>query len=146
MVSSDEYHTSDRTADLRAGRVLGIELTHSYAHTNDTYNFLPNSLKGADMSLLNTAEALGLKCKLVPVMEHEHYGDGGDVVVRLYKNSFEMMRDGGDYEGFLLDEENYTRWGEKLPKGQITWLWHGNSGESEAQVIHPTVTFRDCLF
>lgn len=60
--------SNDLTSIIITGRVLAFLLNHCYNHTNANANFLPDSLKGADMSLWNTAEALGLKTKVVPVM------------------------------------------------------------------------------
>jgi hypothetical protein len=51
-----------------SGQILGIWLNHSYAHTHRLLNYLPHSLKGADMSLYETVRALGLEYELVPVM------------------------------------------------------------------------------
>ncbi|USW58716.1 hypothetical protein Slin15195_G120350 [Septoria linicola] len=62
---------------LRRGRILAVWLTHSYAHTNKHVNFLPDSLKGADMSLYETASELGLRCDVVPVITHSGYGEDG---------------------------------------------------------------------
>jgi hypothetical protein len=48
-----------------------VYLTHCYAHTSAHVNFLPDSLKGADMSLWSTARAHGLKTKVVPIMAND---------------------------------------------------------------------------
>lgn len=61
----------DNPGFLSQGRVLAVWLTHSYAHTSSHVNFLPSSLKGADMALYEAASALDLWRQVVPVMKKE---------------------------------------------------------------------------
>ncbi|KAK3722919.1 hypothetical protein LTR37_002064 [Vermiconidia calcicola] len=82
----------DSPGFMRNGRVLALWLTHSYAHTNKHVNFLPGSLKGADMSLYNTAQALGLKCLVVPIMTLEYGGYHDDRPCYLLHRNFKFQR------------------------------------------------------
>lgn len=93
-------------------------LNHCYAHTSAHVNFLPDSLKGADMSLWNTAKALGLKCQVVPIMtlpyNYEHDGD-----THLYEPKFHRFN-GGSYGGFQVGE--CEEWGYEMPETKVSWL------------------------
>lgn len=104
--------------DPPLGRVLAIWLTHAYAHTHKDLNFLPDSLKGADMSLYNTAQALGLKCRIVPVMSLPNYGD--EQPTHIYEPTLRTFN-GGASGDFTLDEYG-PYWGYEMPESKITWL------------------------
>ena len=106
------------------GRVLALYLNHCYAHTSAHVNFLPDSLKGADMSLWNTAKALNLKCGVFPVMRFPYnYHHDGDTHV--YEPKFGKFN-GASYGGFQLGECGES-WGYEMPDTKVTWL--NTSGE-----------------
>jgi hypothetical protein len=52
------------------GRVLAMVLSHSYAHTSEQSCFLPEALKGSDMTLLEICRALKLGTYIRPVTDH----------------------------------------------------------------------------
>lgn len=106
----------------RIGRVLAIYLTHSYAHTHKSLNFLPESLKGADWSLWETVRALGLKCELVAVHSHT---DGWDRTRYYVDSSLPAF-----YEGPSLPFEDEYDGGEAMPMHKITWL-NGHCADDE---------------
>ncbi|KAI5360171.1 putative prolyl 4-hydroxylase alpha subunit, Fe(2+) 2OG dioxygenase domain-containing protein [Septoria linicola] len=102
---------------LRRGRILAVWLTHSYAHTNKHVNFLPDSLKGADMSLYETASELGLRCDVVPMITHGGYGEDGPA--RLADVEFRHFNGGMNGSGNLSE---YEGWGYDVPTGMVTWV------------------------
>ncbi|KAF2171374.1 hypothetical protein M409DRAFT_18490 [Zasmidium cellare ATCC 36951] len=101
------------------GRVLAIWLNHSYAHTNKHLNFLPSSLKGADMSLYETAHALGLWCKLGPIITTD-WGYDDESSHRLASKflGFNECNNGSGN----LDPEGGEGFGYALPEGMVTWI------------------------
>lgn len=110
-------------ADRSSGRVLAIWLNHSYAHTNKYLNFLPSSLKGADMSLYETARALGLQIRLGPVVASVEGNYVGEESKNLFSDKFFALNEGDNYSGNLtLDSEVEAGFGRELPEGKITWI------------------------
>ena len=102
------------------GRVLAIWLNHSYAHTSKHLNFLPSSLKGADMSLYETACGLGLKCVLVPIISLESYYHR-DETRHVFQGRFYGFNQGQSADGASLGDE-YECWGSDMPESKVTWL------------------------
>ncbi|KAK4506478.1 hypothetical protein PRZ48_000210 [Zasmidium cellare] len=109
----------DSPGFLRHGRVLAIWLNHSYAHTNTHLNFLPSSLKGADMSLYETARALGLWCKLGPIITTDWGYD--DESSHRFDDEFSGFNDCDSFGG-NLDPEGGAGFGYSLPEGMVTWV------------------------
>lgn len=105
------------------GHVIAVWLTHAYAHTSKHNNFLPSSLKGADMSLYETALALGLHCKVVPVVTN-----GG------YRNKFSPLETAEIYEG---EDEN---WGLPMSRRLYTWINAKDKSPKEAQAAYVVVS------
>lgn len=113
------------------GRVLGIWLTHSYAHTNAESNFLPSSLKGADMVFYETALALGLQCYVRPIMsfkdedeDDEEEGYSLAEPVHLMRETFSKYKQ--DY-GCASDDdilrETLEQWSNRvIDNSKVTWL------------------------
>jgi hypothetical protein len=91
-----------------------VYLTHCYAHTSAHVNFLPDSLKGADMSLWNTAQALGLKTKVVPTMSAD-WGYYDEDATHQYQSKFSVFNG----QGFSGHEES---WGHGVPESKVKWL------------------------
>jgi hypothetical protein len=112
-----------------------VYLTHCYAHTSDHLNFLPNSLKGADMAFWNTAKALNLNCEVVPIM----YIPKEDF--HLYEPEFNSLfsKASGKYK---IDEYyQWPGWGHKIPEyAKITWLNNKKKALGELQVAYATVS------
>lgn len=96
---------------MHEGRVLAIWLSLSYAHTNKHTNFLPSSLKGADMSLYENARGLGLKCLLVPFITFGGYYSDEEHIVKGLFYGFNEVYSG---DGFSFDEYGTTCWGKLL--------------------------------
>jgi len=97
--------------------VLALELTHSYAHTSNHNNFLPYSLKGADMSFYNAASALGLKCLVVPMIIMG-WSDDEDEQTLVIKDKFLRFNASGRGD-FEVDEYEWgetTNWGYEMPQ------------------------------
>lgn len=97
--------------------MLAVWLTHAYAHTSKHLNFLPEALKGADMSLWNTAQALGLKCLAVPIMTISSWRGNG---LRVAEPTFRTFN--GPSSGDFSLDVNGPDWGQKMPESKITWL------------------------
>ncbi|KAK5170395.1 uncharacterized protein LTR77_004982 [Saxophila tyrrhenica] len=107
----------DNPGFLRRGRVLAVWLTHSYAHTNKHQNFLPSSLKGADMSVYNTARALGLKCEVVATMSHDFdYDEDGPS--QFVDRTFPGFKQDGSGSAVIGGK----KFGYKDINGLVTWL------------------------
>ena len=104
-------------ANVETGRALAIWLTHAYAHTSKHLNFLPEALKGADMSLWSTAQSLGLKCVAVPIMTLASYFDGD---THVFEPRFRTFN--GATSGNVALDECGPYWGYEMPEGKITWL------------------------
>lgn len=121
---------------FRKGRVLGVWLTHSYAHTSKYNNFLPDALKGADMSLYETAVALGLQCKLVPVIPDGHYGYDGK------RDAFEQTF--GPFESGEIHEcDDSEMWGQPLPDSNLTWINPMKKDLKEVQAAYVVVSLTE---
>jgi hypothetical protein len=118
---------------FRKGRLLAVWLTHSYAHTSKRNNFLPESLKGADMSLYETALALGLQCKLVPIIPDGGYAYGGKVDV--FSQKFGALLSGEIYDNGCSEE-----WGQMLPDSNMTWVNPMKKELREAQTAYVVVS------
>lgn len=105
-------------------------LTHCYAHTSKHVKFLSESLKGADMSLWNTAKALDLKSRVVPVMttNYSYYHDG---VAHLVQPAFHPFNGGGT--GSFEFSEMGARWGNEMPEDKVTWLNESGSGRDKSE-------------
>ena len=108
---------------FRKGRVLAIYLTHAYAHTSKHSNFLPASLKGAGMSLYETALALGLRSLIAPVV---WLGGVGSVRAgKCYYKRWDLFDPAG-FKPFTTgekygDEESVpSDWGLPIPIGNYT--------------------------
>jgi hypothetical protein len=117
------------------GHVIAVWLTHAYAHSTKQNNFLPASLKGADMSLYETAIALGLRCQVVPVIPDGGYSYEGDGVIDVFEpRNFGPLVTGEIYEG---DGE---KWGRPMPAGKYTWVNPRTRGLKEAQAAYVVVS------
>ena len=114
--------------------MLGVWLTYSYAHTHKHDNFLPYSLKGADMAFYNTACALGLKCLLVPIIAVEN--DYNDQVRYLMETEFSGLNEecSGIGEGSLYEEYDMS-WGIEMPQSKVVWLNSVAQDKSEGKSI-----------
>ncbi|CAI6289386.1 unnamed protein product [Periconia digitata] len=121
---------------LNKGRVLAVYLTHRYAHTDNQLNFLPDSLKGADMALWTAVRALDLTCKLVPIMRAEHWsGKQTDIFEPEFSSLGETVTG-----GYVMSiDYQWPGWGHKIPKdANITWL-NGKRGDlGELQLAYAT--------
>lgn len=117
------------------GHVMAVWLTHAYAHTSKHNNFLPGSLKGADMSLYETAHALNLRCEIVPVIPEGGYSYGyGDGMVDIFQpGKFGPLTTGEIYEG------EGDRWGQSMPMGKYTWVNPKEKDLNEAQAAYVVV-------
>lgn len=116
---------------------LGLFLSHPYVHTSAHGDFLPDSLKGADMSLWNTAQALDLRCRVVPIMVHNYKRRS----FGLFRPKFERLS-----RGHLVDEDDEKQlWGHCVPGHKVKWLnddgYVSAEGEKmrEVQKAYPTV-------
>ena len=57
---------------MTTGGVLGFFCSHSYAHTSSTAKrSLPRKLKGSDLALFAVLKSLGLRAKVLPVLQKE---------------------------------------------------------------------------
>jgi hypothetical protein len=120
---------------FRKGHVIAVWLTHAYAHPTKQNNFLPASLKGADMSLYETAIALGLRCQVVPVIPYGGYSYNYDGKVDIYKpNNFGPLVTGVIYEG------DGDRWGRPMPSGKYTWVNLKEKDLEDAQAAYAVVS------
>lgn len=135
----------DTPGFLHEGRVLAVRLTHSYAHTNANLNFLPSSLKGADMSLYETGRALNLHMELIPVIAHyyDEYDNDRDehkAGTRLLANRTFCDFNQGQNESENIQKHEYDAgWGAELPSGMITWINEPPVEENvEAQMAYIT--------
>lgn len=104
---------------MTTGRVLAVWLNHSYAHTNKHLNFLPSSLKGADMSLYETARALGLQCLLGPVITADFSWE--EMSNHHVASKFYGFNEGDNGSG-NLDPEGGEGFGVELQEGKVTWI------------------------
>lgn len=116
-------------------------LAHSYAHTSAHGNFLPDSLKGADMSLWSNAQELGLRCRVVPIMPGLETHGYKKKHFRLFQSRFQRLS-----RGDLVDEDDEKdSWGHWLPGHKVLWLTNNGYSSTEAkkllevQVTYPTV-------
>jgi len=78
------------------------------------------------MSLWNTARALDLQCRVVPIMPGPDYYDEDEGYCHLFESKFERFgrgRDMGDYGD--------DSWGQKLPEWKVTWL--NDKGDKSAK-------------
>jgi hypothetical protein len=118
------------------GHVIAVWLTHAYAHTTKHTNFLPDSLKGADMSLYETAIALGLKCRVVPVGSKPEYDheEGGKV------DMFAPGRFGPLLTGERGEYYEVGDWGRPMPQGRYTWVNPQTKDLNEAQTAYVVVS------
>ncbi|GAB7332510.1 hypothetical protein MBLNU13_g04301t2 [Cladosporium sp. NU13] len=104
----------DNPGFLRHGRILAMYLAHFYAHTSAHGNFLPDSLKGADMSLWSNAQELGLRFQRL---------SRGDLVD---------------------EDDEKDLWAYWLPGHKVLWLTNNGYSSTEAkkllevQVTYPT--------
>lgn len=87
--------------------MLAVYLAHSHAHTPKSINFLPDSLKGSDFALYETARALGLRCALAATHSREEYDDDDDYVDQHYADmSFSTC--GGTTTGYAACIGGFT--------------------------------------
>lgn len=114
---------------LPKGRVLAIWLTHSYAHTSKNDCFLPESLKGADMSLYETARALGLECQVVPVIPDKGYSYGYRTRTDVVSEEFSAIKTGEVYEGSAEE-----CWGSSMTPDKYVWINPPSKALAEAQL------------
>lgn len=126
------------------GRVLGVYLTHAYAHTSSGHgNLLPAALKGADMVLFETARALGLACYVRPIIDIEQEDDNYEQTTkRLMLPDFEGYHNGDWYDGegtSLLEGMEYSGWSERIDKSKTTWLNEMSADLTQPAVGHGTV-------
>jgi hypothetical protein len=106
------------------GSILAIWLTHSCAHTINHINFLPSSLKGADMSFYETTCDLGLWCRVVPVIQVEcgssdyYEGKKGE----FWHMNKKLSGSNKHADGSDLDEQAHPlkAFGVELPVGNVT--------------------------
>ena len=107
--------------DNDLGRILAVWLTHSYAHTSKHLNFLPDSLKGADMSFYETASALGLWCRVVPIMKggYRYYYDRDGALLMASKSH--GFNEGKNSSGNINGEDGIG-FGSEMPVGKVAWL------------------------
>ncbi|KAK5138256.1 hypothetical protein LTR08_003317 [Meristemomyces frigidus] len=128
------------------GGMLGIWLTHSYAHTNGEMNFLPSSLKGADMMFYETAIALGLQCSVQPILCYSMYADDDDVeYAQPTRQGFATQQGFDEYvhsEGCVYgNDEDYmnviSEWSEEnIRMDSVTWL-----NEKRAELAEPALAY-----
>ena len=120
---------------FRKGHVIAVWLTHAYAHSAKQNNFLPASLKGADMSLYETAIALGLRCQVVPVIPDGGYSYNYDGKVDIYEpGNFGPLVTGEIYDG------DGDRWGRPMPSGRYTWVNRRKKDLEDAQAAYVVVS------
>jgi hypothetical protein len=121
---------------FREGHVIAIWLTHAYAHTTKRSNFLPASLKGADMSLYETALALGLRCRVVPVGSDPEYSYEDDDEVDMYAPG----KFGPLVTGERGDDSECEDWGRPMSQGKYTWVNPQTKELNEAQAVYFVVS------
>lgn len=127
---------------LQGGRVLGIWLAHGYAHTNMQSNFLPSSLKGADMVLFEAARALNLHCYVRPIVPFEYKDYERDDYERVrcmvMKDRFAKYVEGCGVEGDeVTRREVIGQWSNTVVgTSKITWL-----NKSRRELEEPAMGF-----
>jgi hypothetical protein len=117
------------------GHVIAVWLTHAYAHSTKNNNFLPASLKGADMSLYEAAIALGLRCQVVPVIP-----DGG--YNRNYNGKVDIFEPGnfGPLVAGEIHDDYGDKWGHPMPSGRYTWVNRMKKDLEDAQAAYVVVS------
>lgn len=106
------------------------------------------------MSLWNTAQALGLRCRVVPIMPGSRVHEEADSFRFEISDEderpyyFFQSRFQGFARGRLVAEhDEKDTWGHPLPEDKVTWL-NSNGDVSagadfrEVQTAHPTVSLR----
>ena len=78
------------------------------------------------MSLWNTAQALGLKCRVVPIMPGSRYYYDDEGPSHRFASNFHQFIGGGPY-----DEEE--AWGQNVPENKVTWLNDNGDASAEAK-------------
>ncbi|KAK5114956.1 hypothetical protein LTR85_009994 [Meristemomyces frigidus] len=142
------YETLKRLIDTPScfpgGRVLGIWLTHSYAHTNLQCNFLPSSLKGAEMAVYVTVMALGLHCYIKPVIRADHsncdYDDDDEKEPDYAADTFSQWEQ-SDYAQVhdMTRRDMMGQWTSKVVvDSKVTWLNEHSSKFAEPAFTYPT--------
>lgn len=116
------------------GQIIAVWLTHAYAHTSKDKCFLPESLKGADMSVYETALALNLRCAVVPIIPDGGYDEFID-------SQFDIFEPNGP-DTLLTDvlHDDDGTWGQPLPVDKVTWVNHRKDSLREAQTGYAVVS------
>lgn len=100
------------------------------------------------MSFWNTAQALGLVCRVVPIMPGSRVyekknpyrsesddEDDDDRPYHLFKTKFQPFA----RSDMVTERDGKDTWGHKLPEEKVTWL-NSNGDFREVQTAHPTVS------
>lgn len=130
-LSNDDFFPS--------GHVLGVGLSHTYAHMSAAPELLPSGLKGVDMYIYDACMSLGLNCYLRPVVRFDgreggrityvgdHFGfvEGGDIS----SNTSQRVEDD------LRDHWQSTR----VDPSRLTWLRRITDFD-EPTMAHTTVS------
>ena len=144
------------------GGTLGYYLRHAYPHTHKKLmKTLPSALKGADMVLYESCQALQLRTQLVPYM-NDFDGDDMDEYQResmtdamsdIDDDGEEIEREPTPVEGFTkaqlvpFSSQDGARveqselamlfnWGDPVKKGDITWVTAPKHEELQAAFMH----------
>ena len=121
------------------GRVLGVGLSHAYAHTSSALKFLPTALKGSGMYLYEACRAIGLSCHLKPVMSidpkesEDRVGGSGEEPdsdgenrgrVRVFAGTnFKFMHGEKEEDGRSFADHVDDYWPcTEIDQSKVTWL------------------------
>lgn len=90
------------------------------------------------MSVFETMRALGLQCRLVPVVISVN---GEELTTGYFCQLNEGFQDNGGYlgPGPYDDDDDDEGWGSVMPERKITWLNDDPQQGNELQVARPTV-------
>jgi hypothetical protein len=81
------------------------------------------------MSLWSTAQALGLKCEVRPIMSNtDRYRDP---VTQRYYHAFHPFENESS-GGYMFEERERPEWGDQVPEEIVTWL--NDKGHSLAKI------------
>jgi hypothetical protein len=95
------------------------------------------------MSLWNTAQALGLRCKVVPIMrgsrvyeEEDPYRMDNDDEEEHDKRPYHLFQ--SKFQPFargdmVTEDDEKDTWGHKLPENKVTWLKSNDNAWGETK-------------
>ncbi|KAK4496222.1 hypothetical protein PRZ48_012202 [Zasmidium cellare] len=125
------------------GHLLGVNLAHHYGHTSETDNFLPHSLKGADMVLYEIFRALKLPLYLLPL--HDSHGD--EQVEELLGRKFwpfELMDEFEEGEEIVAKSDFLETVCDDL-RDKVVWLNYAMADTKAVQAVFLTHGNEPCM-